>query len=154
MHIDIVKSMAFAKGNFKPHGHIEILGEGQLVTSHLTGPFNLEGLQAMHQARIAVLRDVPMETPWVVMVVCHVSVMMVPESVDLQRQQLIEIFSQCARPPRAYAWVATGEVEGFDFMAPTYIANFAAAGVSMRTFREPVLAERWLMDQLRDVTQS
>jgi hypothetical protein len=152
MHIDVVKSLAFAKGNFRPHGHIEIFGEGQLVTSHLTGPFNVEGLYAMHQARIAFLRDVPMETPWVVLVVCHDSVLMPPEGVELQRQQLAETFSQCARPPLAYAWVASGDVEGFDLMAPTYIANFAAAGIAMRTFHDPVLAEQWLADQLQNFT--
>jgi hypothetical protein len=154
MHIDVVKSLAFAKGNFRPHGHIEIFGEGQLVTSHLTGPFNLEGLYAMHQARLAFLRNMPLDKPWVVMMVCHGSVMMSPEGVNLQRQQLVETFSQCPLPPCAYAWVANGEVEGFDFMAPTFTANFAAAGIPMRHFHDPVLAEQWLMAQLQNVSQS
>jgi hypothetical protein len=45
------KSFDFAQGTFKPHGHIEIIGEGKLITSHLTGPFNIEGLHAMHETR-------------------------------------------------------------------------------------------------------
>ncbi len=154
MHIDVIESLTFAKGNFRPHGHIEIFGEGQLVTSHLTGPFNLEGLRAMHQARIAFLQRMPLDTPWVVMVICHGSVMILPEGVELQRQQLVETFSQCALLPRAYAWVASGEVEGFDFMAPTFIANYAAAGILLRTFHDPVLAEQWLMEQLQNASQN
>lgn len=154
MQIDVIESLAFAKGSFRPNGHIEIFGEGQLISSHSTGPFNLEGLQAMHQARLAFLRNMPLNQPWVVMMVCHVSVMISPDGVDLQRTQLIETFSQCTLPPRAYAWVANGEVEGFDFMAPTFIANFAAAGIPMRTFHDPVLAEQWLMGQLQNASQS
>jgi hypothetical protein len=108
----------------------------------------------MHQARLAFLRNMPLDKPWVVMTVCHVSVMMSPDGVDLQRKQLIETFAQCALPPRAYAWVASGEVEGFDFMAPTFIANYAAAGILLRTFHDPVLAEQWLMEQLQNASQS
>ncbi|MEI8156654.1 MAG: hypothetical protein WCH60_07285 [Burkholderiales bacterium] len=154
MHTDVVESLAFAKGSFRPHGHIEIFGEGQMVTSYATGSFNLEGLHAMHQARIAFLQRMPLDNPWVVMVVCHNSVMMPPEGAVLQQQMLKETFSQCALLPRAYAWVASGEVEGFDFMAPTFKANFAAAGIPMRTFHDPVLAEQWLMAQLQNASQS
>lgn len=141
-------SLDFAKGVFKPHGHIEIVGEGQLITSHLTGPFNIEGLRAVHQARLSFLKDYQPTQPWAVMVVCHSSVLSSPEGLVLQRQLLIETFAQCTLLPRAYAWVANGKVEGFDLMAATYIANFAAAGIPMQAFHDAVLAEQWLLGLL------
>ncbi len=141
-------SLDFAKGIFKPHGHIEIVGEGQIITSHLTGPFNIEGLQAMHRARLSFLKSYQPKQPWAVIVVCHGSVLISPEGLTLHQQHLVESYSQFPMRPRAYAWVANGHVEGFDLMSPTYIANFAAVGIPMQAFHDPVLAEQWLLGLL------
>lgn len=138
----------FAHEKFPPHGTIEVLSNGAVVHSRAEGPFNLEAILANNRARLEFLRSNPHINRFVNLAIIHKSVLASREALQAHREGLRQAYINNFLPPAAVAWVAVGDVEGFDLLAHAYIANFAAVDVPLCMFRDPALAEAWLAEYL------
>lgn len=143
----------FAQGRFGAHGRVEITGGVDLGVSLLEGPFNVEAIRASNLARLVYLRQYPPQRAWAILGRCRQSMLTSPEGIEAHREGLRESFVDNVRPPVAVAWVAQGDVEGFELMASFYQANFESIGVPMRCFREEAEARAWIASLLEPLAR-
>lgn len=140
---DSIHSSNFAKGPFRAHGDLEIVPGGLLVCLEAHGPFNVEGVRAMHAARLEVLARNPPTTPYVHLTRIHGNVVMAADVLEAYRQGLEQAYTRYM-PPLAAAWVPQADVEGLRFMLPQYQAALAAVGTQLQVFDDVAQAEAWL----------
>lgn len=140
-------------GQFKPHGHVDIQMEGDLLHYIATGPFNKELLDCLAIAQMEFLRSFRPKGPWVSVCTMKDSAISGPEGLARYAELM-----QAPKPPEltpvATAFVIGPEVEGAKLMAPHYAKIYADIARPFKTFETMAEARDWAKDMVAHAAKS
>lgn len=139
----------FARGPFRPHGHIAMWGEGPVVHVDATGPFNVEAMQALGLAMSELFALHPLSGVFGDIVEFHCSVMCSPEVVAAYGGFLRKNTAD-GHTPAAVAWVVAPQVEGRGIMLPVFQRLYAEHGRRFACFETMDEAQAWMRQCLRE----
>ncbi len=141
-------SNAYRAAGFAPHGMTEGWVEGDVIRTHTTGPFNIEGLAAIARMRQDLLKNWTVKGPFAFVVVWHRSMLCSPEALAAYTKDVEAYALYGVSKPSAVAWVADDSVEGRGFMRGKFTDLFAKAGMPFAMFASETEAEVWVRAQL------
>ena len=134
-----------APGRFAAHGDFAIWTEGDVLCYEVTGPFNLEWVRALGEARQRIVAQWSPQRRVGAVVHWKHSALMSPEALQAYEDGFSQ-FKQSHRGPIALAWVCAPEVEGMRLLAQRFEALFAASHTNFRLFANPAPARAWVDD--------
>jgi hypothetical protein len=137
----------FAHGKFKPHGRMDVHLEGDIVVFRAEGPFNLEAIVALGNARRAAVADWGSNGRRATIVEFHTSMLMSQDALDTYAQGMQSHLAQ-VKPSVAVAWVVAPGLEGRLFMLPYFAEIFSRIGVPWKAFAHMDEAKAWIQSHL------
>jgi len=137
----------FQKGNFAAHGHIDFSVEGNVIVSVVSGPFNLEAIQALAKARRAVAEQWTYAGRRGAIAVFNNSILMSPEALTAYEDGLRSHFSKPSLTV-ALAWVVGTEVEGRELMLKHFERIFAGVSIEWKAFEDLESARTWIQEKV------
>lgn len=150
---DKYSNAQFADGRLRLHGSYEIRKEAELFVIEVEGPFNLESVLALGQARQAAMAEWCTDQgqgqgqaqAW--MVIFNTSMMMSLEALEAYSSGLQQQL-QASSPVIALAWVVGPEVEGGLIMLDHFARIFSQYALPWQVFEDSYSAKIWLQASL------
>jgi hypothetical protein len=141
-----------ASSRFAVHGDFSIWTDGDVLCYEVAGPFNLEWVQALGEARKRIVAQwQPKQRVGAVVHWKH-SALMSHDALAAYEAGFAQ-FKQTARGPIALAWVAGPEVEGMRFLSQRFSAIFAANQTNFRLFEALQPARTWVEEWVQRAAQ-
>jgi hypothetical protein len=137
----------FANEKFKPHGRLEVHLDGDIAVFHAEGPFNLEAIVALGDARRAAVADWGASGRRATIVEFQTSMLMSQDALDAYAKGMQSHLAQ-VKPSVAVAWVVAPGLEGRLFMLPYFAEIFARIGVPWKAFEQMEEAKAWVQTHL------
>jgi hypothetical protein len=132
-----------AGSRFAAHGDFTIWTEGDVLCYEVTGPFNLEWVQALGEARRMMVEQWKPQRRVGAIVHWKHSALMSPQALAAYEAGFAQ-FKQHARGPVALAWVADAEVEGMRLLSQHFQTIFTSNQTNYRLFDRPEPARAWV----------
>ena len=148
-----VKLSDIASSRFAAHGDFAIWTDGDLLCYDVTGPFNLEWVQALGLARKQIVSAWRPSNRVAAIVHWHTSALMSPEALQAYEDGFAQ-FKQTSVGPAALAWVADASVEGMPLLRRHFETLFRKNATNFRFFDDPVAARDWAEQEVARVRQS
>ena len=128
---------------FKEHGTLDIIVQGQILRIEGTGPWNLESLQLSgHVARPKV--EPLLGKPWAVLVVLHGQAIYVPEA----SAALVDIVIEDKRHGRVASALVVADCDSPHFSELHISEIYNRAGEDFAFFENEESAREWLLNKL------
>ncbi len=142
-----------ASQSFRPHGRVEFSVSGNILTSRVFGPFNVELVRAVPLTRADDFKAFVRRGTWGDIIVFVDNALASPEALGVLGDSLRNRATQ-GLLPHATALVLPPDVEGAQLMAPHYLRCFqehayTAHGIPIAQFNDYDAAQAWLSDTLR-----
>ena len=132
-----------AGSRFAAHGDFSIRTEGDVLCYEVTGPFNLEWVQALGEARRRIVEQWKPQRRVGAIVHWKHSALMSPQALAAYEAGFAQ-FKQKARGPIALAWVADADVEGMRLLSQHFQSIFTTNETNYRLFEQPEPARAWV----------
>lgn len=132
---------------FTPHGEMSARLAGRVLHFEVTGPFNVEMVEAVIRAYRPLLQQLADGGPYGHISVFHRSMLATPDTLRALDELLGE-WRRSGLAPVANAYVAGADVEGRNIMMPMFAKVFSDFS-QFRDFRRIDEAEAWVTDALR-----
>ncbi len=139
---DKYSSEQFSEGRLRIHGSYTIRSEGEFFIVDTEGPFNLESVQAIGQARLAAMTEWETGEPQAWITIFNSNMLMPLEAVTAFSGHLEKILNS-PKSIAAIAWVAAPEVEGRAVMLTIFSRIFAKSSVPWQVFEDLESARSW-----------
>ena len=138
--------------NFRPHGSVEFSASGNILTSKVFGPFNVELVQTVPLVGANDFAAFVRRGKWGDIIVFVGNALASPEALTALGESLRHRATH-GRLPHATALVLSPEVEGAQLMAPHYLRCFqdhayTAAQIPIAEFHDYDTARAWLSSTL------
>ncbi|MDT8990762.1 hypothetical protein RQP54_07765 [Curvibacter sp. APW13] len=130
-------------GRFAAHGDFRIWTDGDVLCYEVRGPFNLEWVRALGEARQRIVAQWRPQQRVGAIVHWRHSALMSPEALAAYEAGFAQ-FKQNARGAVALAWVCAEPVEGMGLLSQRFEALFAASQTDFGLFTDPVAARAWV----------
>ena len=148
-----VRLADIASSRFAAHGDFSIWTDGDLLCYDVTGPFNLEWVQALGLARRQIVGSWRPRHRVGALVHWHRSSLMSPEALQAYEEGFAQ-FKQTSVGPAALAWVADGSVEGMVLLRRHFDALFRKNAVNFRFFDDLAAGRAWVEQEVARVHQA
>jgi hypothetical protein len=110
------------KGKFAPHGQLENVKTGQIVTQHAVGPFNAEFITAYRTLWAKRLKEWVECGPFVLVTEWHNSLLASPDTVKAARD-LNALGAKYLPKGTLHVWQIASDVEAREIMIPLWLAT-------------------------------
>ena len=133
---------------FRPHGNYAGNLDDCLLRSEVTGPFNLQWMQAYRQAVHPLYAEAAGKGPFAVLTLFHESMMVNMDALQTF-SEIVLGFAQEFPQWKGIAFVAAKGVEGRATMDYLFASKcYGPAGVAYRMFKDIAEAEAWLRKEV------
>ena len=133
----------YARGEFKPHGSMQLEQSGFLNVLEATGPFNKELVVAADAAQESLYASLVQKGRWGTVLIFRESALASLEALAEISVILMRRKSQ-GYAPVAVALVFVPEVEGGTLMQSHYLKAYQNAGIDGRIFSNEADAKEWM----------
>lgn len=135
---DGLVSTDFASSRFSPHGVMEMRDRDGILWCELTGPMNLEFVQAyLKMWRHAVQARPPSETV-LVLVRWQQTLLITPDATEHIRAVLAR---SGRKVPCHIVWVVPEDIEGRSLLLDTWVSMYEDAGIPLEVFSDDEAAQ-------------
>lgn len=128
---------------FAPHGDFTIWTQGDILYYEVAGPFNLEWVRALGEARQRIIEQWKPQQRVGAIVHWRHSALMSPEALEAYEAGFTQ-FKQRSRGAAALAWVASAEVEGMRLLSQRFHAIFESTITNFQMFDTMEPARAWV----------
>jgi hypothetical protein len=147
-HINQHSTSEVAAGPFRPHGHIDVWLEDDMVYYEATGPFNVELINALAATQKNFFETLTPPQAWASIGVLLGSVMMGLDALA-RYKEVLAAPKPAAYIPRATAFVIGPDVEGGFIIAPHFRRIFCELQRPMQIFPTASEAVEWVHDVMK-----
>ena len=147
-HINQHSTSEVAAGPFRPHGHIDVWLEDEIVYYEAAGPFNVELINALAATQRNFFETITLPHVWASIGVLMGSVMMGLDALA-RYEEVLAAPKPAAYIPRATAFVIGPDVEGGFIIAPHFRRIFAELHRPMQIFQTSFEAVEWVHDVMK-----
>jgi hypothetical protein len=147
-HINPHSTSEVTAGTFRPHGHVDVWLEDDIVYYEATGPFNVELINALAATQKNFFETLTPPHVWASIGVLLGSVMMGLDALA-RYKAVLEAPKPAAYIPRATAFVIGPDVEGGFIIAPHFRRIFTELDRPMQIFQTSNEAVGWVHDVMK-----